>query len=1445
MTKATNLMSSSSLRFQILDVWIFGKFWCRGWLISDVWISTASILNLCAISVDRYVAVSRPVKYRSIMTPRRAKTIVAGVWVVSFLICFPPLLLPQWNPSDSLMGVSQQLEQQPTTTTGKRFVRESTPTTTSSAELASLERWLLAANHQNPEETRRTKSEESTLLSPATGRQANRENKNDNLSIKKKISSTIMVIDNRPTRARQEVREYISFGLSAVRSASGRPKHGAGPSRSLGRDKLALVPDKHNDSRNDNDNAKNAINFTASERKLLAELDTAKPFRSRTSSAVAVAVGARVEWPHQWPTVRPTTNILTGIASLTGRPLLSKPATANANASVGVWATNFTSDSSGYILHWQISSSSSPSQTSDLFRVLQIEGQTTTIRMNNSDNFYQNEPANSSQEATPDRASAAHLRSNKLVNLLTATTSAASTASTAAASTTDSPQASRQHMELSQSTGLETTQTIVGAAFNKLDVSSKHYVHDDDDHDDDDHHNHNLVHANEDTKSTLSSKVKHGKLCERLRRSLLRFVVVFQQQQQHKANEQQSSDNNNDCSRMEARLEGAPNGAPFLWRLSGCCSVQDKTGREKRHTRLSSVQSSGLDSNSNHNQDQQQQATSWTWSSQEKTGCALFDDKPYVLYSSLGSFYIPMLIMIFFYSRIYLVASRAQRAMRRGYMTTKWPADSSSTQQSSKEWSGLANQSQWQPSDCVQDADGQQRVTLRIHRREKSPPSNQVQVEEPRSSLPRTARFKSNSLLRLSAKEAAQARQAQQADAEAAKLVASSAAHVNQEQQQQQLIRDAAQCTGLQVQVEEQSSTRISPTPNSESQSQQVQRQHQKRRHCKHHRHRHRHQRQLQNPNEHKSSARRACRHSKQSPTGRRSKCQHEPHVMRSVIAEESSHSSCLSGANAATPDGQPTMVSCSAELNSSLNSVQITITEEHSQLTNAALADESTKSVSLSVKASPWEDTRSLSAGEPVKLLQIDEPVKAKQVSRIDRSHSCGPTPEIVVSWNAEHEQLESKLSSGRRAMTAEPPLNSPLEHLEVQLEADKNTSSGLRLMANLPSAASQMRKQSMMLLSTITSRSTQTLRRLSMVASQPVGSLLSRTRSRDVELTSGSDTDLNQSADQENQPAEGKKRRKRRHKCKSATPANGPKRTLDDYLMALAGIDDSSDELNDEHIDDDDEEEDDEDDHRQVKSSRNLASNYSLLLARAAERAEQVSISNQVKLDEKSASSVCDIVIDLSKFEENSNSTQPSPVQETQIEEQNKSRAASQDDELEPLRPPSALRRQGGYYERATSRTAKVNQLQFNSESKLGQHQSGGLKKPLASLVGVGKEPTRTLKRTSRWHAKRLRAETKAAKTVAIIVGGFIFCWLPFFTAYLSRALICTKSDCVPQSLLSVFIWLGYLNSAINPIIYGLFSVVFRDAFKNILCGCRFRNNDDTVVVSVLVDNIIKSIL
>lgn len=96
--------------------------------------------------------------------------------------------------------------------------------------------------------------------------------------------------------------------------------------------------------------------------------------------------------------------------------------------------------------------------------------------------------------------------------------------------------------------------------------------------------------------------------------------------------------------------------------------------------------------------------------------------------------------------------------------------------------------------------------------------------------------------------------------------------------------------------------------------------------------------------------------------------------------------------------------------------------------------------------------------------------------------------------------------------------------------------------------------------------------------------------------------------------------------------------------------------------------------------------------------------------------------------------------------------------------------------------------------------------------TIKGVGR-------RIFKVQAKRFRMETKAAKTLALIVGGFILCWLPFFTMYMIRA-FCQL--CIEPLLFSILFWLGYCNSAINPLIYALFSKDFRIAFKTILYKC-----------------------
>lgn len=74
---------------------------------------------------------------------------------------------------------------------------------------------------------------------------------------------------------------------------------------------------------------------------------------------------------------------------------------------------------------------------------------------------------------------------------------------------------------------------------------------------------------------------------------------------------------------------------------------------------------------------------------------------------------------------------------------------------------------------------------------------------------------------------------------------------------------------------------------------------------------------------------------------------------------------------------------------------------------------------------------------------------------------------------------------------------------------------------------------------------------------------------------------------------------------------------------------------------------------------------------------------------------------------------------------------------------------------------------------------------------------------------------ATHKAAITLGIIMGTFLFCWVPFFCLNITKA-FCV--DCIPSSVFRFFTWLGYANSALNPIIYGIHNSEFRNAFNRI---------------------------
>ncbi|XP_052562649.1 uncharacterized protein LOC120421100 isoform X4 [Culex pipiens pallens] len=154
-----------------------------------------------------------------------------------------------------------------------------------------------------------------------------------------------------------------------------------------------------------------------------------------------------------------------------------------------------------------------------------------------------------------------------------------------------------------------------------------------------------------------------------------------------------------------------------------------------------------------------------------------------------------------------------------------------------------------------------------------------------------------------------------------------------------------------------------------------------------------------------------------------------------------------------------------------------------------------------------------------------------------------------------------------------------------------------------------------------------------------------------------------------------------------------------------------------------------------------------------------------------------------------------------------------------------PSPVHHPGLHRKRQSSTvTYNINVINFsdNPDDDGGSYQMNnrnGTNGGTGSGPGAGGRSNSSTSGTSTRQSKGWRAEHKAARTLGIIMGVFLLCWLPFFLWYVITSL-CGEDACpCPDVVITVLFWIGYFNSTLNPLIYAYFNRDFREAFRNTL--------------------------
>ncbi|XP_059571936.1 histamine H1 receptor [Alligator mississippiensis] len=130
-----------------------------------------------------------------------------------------------------------------------------------------------------------------------------------------------------------------------------------------------------------------------------------------------------------------------------------------------------------------------------------------------------------------------------------------------------------------------------------------------------------------------------------------------------------------------------------------------------------------------------------------------------------------------------------------------------------------------------------------------------------------------------------------------------------------------------------------------------------------------------------------------------------------------------------------------------------------------------------------------------------------------------------------------------------------------------------------------------------------------------------------------------------------------------------------------------------------------------------------------------------------------------------------------------------------------------------------AEVASCKNDSDPTLESNSGSEEKTNNKDFVGLGylKNTWKRLRIHSKQHIQGLHMnrERKAAKQLGFIMAAFMLCWIPYFVVFMIIA-VCR---CEKFKLHMFTIWLGYVNSTFNPLIYPLCNENFKKIFKKIL--------------------------